>query len=212
MSALQTDWPGILLAYSAYVVATLSPGPAMLATVGTSMNRGRKPGVTFALGLVAGSFCWAASAAVGLSALLAAYAGALTALKVVGGLYLLWLAYKSFRSAASPREAVGRMPNGPAHGAGGYFLRGWTVQVTNPKSVLGWIAIISLGLRPGAPAWVFWVIVGGTTLFAIFFYTLCAVAFSTAPVVRLYGGARRWIDAVLGTFFTVAACKLLADR
>lgn len=34
----------------------------------------------------------------------------------------------------------------------GYFLRGLTIQMTNPKAVLAWIAIVSLGLQPEAPA------------------------------------------------------------
>jgi hypothetical protein len=69
----------------------------------------RGTGIALALGVAAGSFCWAMLAAVGLSALLASYAAALTAIKIAGGLYLRWLSYKSFRSAASAHDLEGRI-------------------------------------------------------------------------------------------------------
>src|ERR1700738_682609 len=92
---------GLLLACSAFLLAIPSPGPNVLAVIGTSMSVGRKSGIALALGVAAGSFCWAMLTACGLSALLASYASALIAIKIGGGLYLLWLAYKSFRSAAA---------------------------------------------------------------------------------------------------------------
>lgn len=38
----------------------------------------------------------------------------------------------------------------------GYAARGYVIQMTNPKMALAWIAIISLGLEPGAPIWGGW--------------------------------------------------------
>jgi hypothetical protein len=96
--------PGIILAYSVFLLAIMSPGPNVLAVIGTSMSVGRNAGIALALGVAAGSFGWAFLAAVGLSALLASYAHALTAIKIAGGVYLLWLAYKAFRSAASAHD------------------------------------------------------------------------------------------------------------
>lgn len=211
MDQLHMYLPGMLLAYSAFLLATLSPGPALLATIATSMSAGRSPAIMLALGVAAGSFCWAVMTAVGLSALLAAYAGALIAIKIFGGGYLLWLAFKAFRSArrAGPLKVQGGTV--PDLGAAGHFLRGWLVQITNPKSILGWIAIISLGLRPGAPFWVGMVIIAATTTTAIIYYGGCAVMFSTAKMVAVYGRLRRWIDAGLGAFFAFAAIKLLTS-
>ena len=92
MSEISVYLPGILLAYSAFFLAIASPGPNVLAVIGTSMGVGRTSGLALALGVAAGSFLWALLTACGLSALLASYASALTAIKIAGGLYLLWLA------------------------------------------------------------------------------------------------------------------------
>jgi LysE type translocator len=125
--------PGIILAYSVFLLAIMSPGPNVLAVIGTSMSVGRNAGIALALGVAAGSFGWAFLAAVGLSALLASYAHALTAIKIAGGVYLLWLAYKAFRSAASAHDIEVAELSGSNRTLGGYFARGFAIQMTNPK-------------------------------------------------------------------------------
>jgi amino acid exporter len=202
--------PGILLAYSACLLGLASPGPNVLAVLGTAMGEGRRAGIALALGIGAGSVLWALLTAAGLSALLASYAAALTVIKIAGGLYLLWLSFKAFRAAASAHAiatTVDRQKNPRA-----YVLRGLAIQMTNPKAVLAWIAIMSLGLRHDAPLWVVGAIVLGTSALSLVIHYLYAVAFSTPTMVRLYGRARRAIQATLGVFFGFAGVKLLASR
>ncbi len=212
MTELTTYLPGILLAYSAFLLSILSPGPNVLAILGTSMSAGRRSGLGLAAGVAAGSSCWALLTVAGLSALLASYAAALTVIKIVGGLYLLWLAYKSFRAAASAHDIAATTLSGGRHNPLGYLLRGFTIQMTNPKAALAWITIISLGLQPGAPLWVGFVIVAGTSLLSLLIHCLYALAFSTDTMLRLYGMARRSIQAGLGVFFGFAGVKLLSSR
>lgn len=204
--------PGILLAYSAFLLSILSPGPNILAILGTSMAVGRREGTALALGVSSGSVCWAVLTAIGLSALLASYAAALTIIKIGGGCFLLWLAFKAFRSAASVHdlEATGTV-DAPMT-ARAYFVRGLVVQMTNPKAALAWIAIIALGLRPDAPLWVAAAIVGGTGFFSFAVHIAYARLFSSPPAVRFYGRARRMIQGVLGAFFAFAGIKLLTSR
>ena len=60
--------------------------------------------MALAMGVSAGSFTWGLLTAFGLSAIVASYAWALFAIKIFGGIYLLWLAYKSLKSAASRHD------------------------------------------------------------------------------------------------------------
>jgi threonine/homoserine/homoserine lactone efflux protein len=148
----------------------------------------------------------------GLSAVLASYASALLAIKIFGGLYLLWLAYKSFRSAASRHDIEAKELAGGRRTPLGYLKRGYVIQMTNPKAALAWIAIISLGLTEGAPLWVGAVIVVGTFILSVVILLLYAVAFSTIVMVGMYAKARRVIQGVLGTFFALAGLRLLTNR
>ena len=212
MSEFFTYLPGILLAYSACLLSLASPGPNVLAVMGTSMSVGRRAGLALALGVAAGSFVWAMMTVSGLSVLISTYAAALIVIKIFGGIYLLWLAFKAFRSAASKHDIEARTLRGAALTPLRYAVRGLTIQMTNPKAALAWIAIVSLGLAEKAPLWVAVAIVIGTTLLSTMLHALYALAFSTAVMVRLYGKARRPIQATLGAFFTFAGIKLLTSR
>jgi len=212
MDQLSTYLPGLILAYSAFLLSIMSPGPNILAVIGTSMGVNRKSGIALALGVSSGSFCWAILTVVGLSALLTVYASALFAIKIAGGLYLLWLAYKAFRSAASRQDMEATQLAGGDRSLLGYYGRGLLVQMTNPKAALAWIAIVSLGLQANAPAWVGVMIVLGTSFLSVTIHCIYAVAFSTPVMVRLYAKARRWIQGLLGAFFAFAGIKLLSSR
>jgi amino acid exporter len=212
MDQVSVYLPGIMLAYAAFLLSILSPGPNILAIMGTSMSIGRSSGLSLAMGVATGSFCWAVLTALGLSALLASFALALTLIKIIGGLFLLWLAYKSLRAAASRHDIEAQTLDGGERTRLGYYLRGFTIQMTNPKAALAWIAIISLGLQPNSPLWVSFAIVIGTTIFSVVIHCIYALMFSTSPMVRIYGKARRWIQGALGAFFAVAGLKLLTSR
>ncbi|NTF08371.1 LysE family transporter [Agrobacterium rubi] len=204
--------PGILMAYSAFLLGIASPGPNVLAVIGTSMGVGRGPAMALALGIATGSFCWATLAVLGLSALLSTYASALITIKIGGGLYLHWLAIKAFKSAASAQGIETEERSGGRRTSWGYWLQGVTVQMTNPKAALTWIAIMSLGLQNDAPGWVGLVIVAGTTILSIVIHLLYAIAFSTPVMMKFYLRSRRVIQAMLGTFFAFAGIRLLTGR
>lgn len=198
----------LLLAIGIFSAGFVRIGPNILAIIGTSMERGRRHGAALALGVGTGSGLWATLTVTGLTALVTAYAGVLTLLKILGAIYLLWLAYKSFRSAATPHvETIASAARGD-----NLYFRGLAIQMTNPKAALHWIAIVGIGLGGDAPLWVGVALVLSTTVLSIIGYLAYAVAFSTRPVVAFYRRARRWIDACLGLFFTFAAIKLATFR
>jgi threonine efflux protein len=199
----------LTMVYGAYLLATASPGPSNMAIMATAMQHGRKAGLAIAAGIVTGSLLWAATAATGLSALLAAYADALLAIKICGGLYLIYLAWKAARSALSPAASVA-VKQGGGHGA--LYRRGLLMHLTNPKAIMGWLAIMSLGLQPGAPSMVLPAILAGCAILAILVFGGYAVIFSTDTMVRAYAKARRWIEGTLALCFGYAGLRLLLSR
>jgi amino acid exporter len=198
----------LLLALGIFSIGFISIGPNILAIIGTSMERGRESGVRLALGVGTGSAVWATLTVAGLTALITAYAGLVTLLKIFGAAYLLWLAYRAFKSATNsnvdtkPKAAKGR----------NLFLQGMAIQLTNPKAALQWIAIVGLGLGNEAPLWVGLVLIVTATTLSLLVHVLYAITFSTQPVIVFYRKARRWIDGALGVFFTFAAFKIATYR
>nr|WP_244563668.1 hypothetical protein [Ensifer aridi] len=48
--------PQLLVAWTAYIIAVASPGPAVLAIIATSIAQGRKAGLALAFGVLSGSY------------------------------------------------------------------------------------------------------------------------------------------------------------
>ena len=200
----------LLLVYITYLIAVASPGPSNMAIMGVAMNRGRASAVALALGILTGSMFWAALAATGISTILTRYAEALFVIKIAGGLYLLYLAYKSARSALLPGEAPMRTDATARLSA--LYRKGLLLHLTNPKSILGWIAIMSLGLRPDAPAYTLAAIVGGCAVIGFSVFIGYALMFSTALMGRAYRKSRRWVEGTLAMVFGFAGIRLLLSK
>ena len=109
------------------------------------MRHGRRASVIYGLGLSVALVFWGILAATGMGAVLQASAPVLIGLKLFGGGYLLWLAWQSGRSALQ-RDMVDKVEIR----AGRWFWRGVILNLSNPKSVVAWMAALSVGLAPGA--------------------------------------------------------------
>ncbi|WP_176059312.1 LysE family translocator [Paraburkholderia sp. BCC1876] len=201
----------VLIAYGAYFVGTASPGPSNLAIMSLAMSAGRRAALTFALGVVSGSFFWALLASLGLSAVLASYSECLVAIKIAGGLYLLWLGFKSARSAFSasalPTSAT-RQNEAPQR----LYLRGLLMHLTNPKAILVWLSIVSLAMSPASGASHTLPVVLGCMCIGVSVFSSYAVLFSTASARRIYLAVRRWLDGSLAIMFGIAGFKMLTSK
>ncbi len=199
---------GVLMAWSVIAIGASSPGPAVMAIIGTALERGRGPATILALGVISGSAIWGTLAAAGLATVLARYGQALIVLKVIGGLYLLWFAWRSLRTARSdapPPRATGIT----ARGTGRTWWTGLAIHLTNPKGVFGWMATIAVGMTPDTPGWVVIIIVVGGVTISAFFHVGYALLFSTERAAQLYERARRPIQYAFAAVFGVAGLHLL---
>lgn len=128
---------------AAAVLVTLAPGPDNLMVLSLSLARGRKQGVAFALGCAAGCLNHTALAALGVGALIAASPVAFTALKIAGGLYLVWLGVQALRHAGSAQAAAAAEGD-----CRKLFLRGLMANAINPKVVLFFLAFLPQFVDP----------------------------------------------------------------
>jgi threonine/homoserine/homoserine lactone efflux protein len=201
----------LLPVFTAYILAAASPGPSNMAIMGAAMHSGRAHGLALALGVLTGSMTWATLAATGIAVVLATYAYVATAIKIGGGLYLLYLAWTSAKSALAVKPPLAAADQGRA-ALGVFYRRGLMLHLTNPKAVFAWLAIMSLGVGvEPSPSRVAATVVGCAVL-GLCIFGGYALVFSTTPMVRLYQKARRSIEATLALFFGYAGFKLLLSR
>ena len=125
-------------------------------------------------------------ALLGLAVVFRLHPGWFAALKVFGGFYLLWFAWRLWAASSRPLPPA-------ASGSRGFF-GGIALNLSNPKPALFYAALI-LSVFPAA--------MSGrqqATLYAIclttelFWYALVAVLMSTAAMRARYFAAKFWID------------------
>lgn len=203
--------PNLLIILTIFTIGVASPGPATLMILGTAMSRGRTSAIALSLGVVAGSVFWACIAALGFVAAIKTSANLFTAMKIAGGLYLFYLAFRSWRSALTPGHSPRRQA-GSTLGLRGLFLRGLLLHLTNPKAPLVWLATLSVGLGDTAPTPFFILTIGLCAVVAIIVFVGYAFLFSTSAAARFYISFRRPFDAALVFLFSAAAIKILTSR
>ncbi len=120
------------------VMITLAPGPDNLMVLGLGMARGRRAGVAFGLGCALGCLNHTLLAALGVAALIAASPLAFTALRMLGGLYLVWLGAQAIRNA----RPVGAVRQGVAEAPRKLFVKGLIANAINPKVILFFLAFL----------------------------------------------------------------------
>ena len=123
----------------AAVVITASPGPDNLMVLGVGISKGRRQGIAFGLGCALGCLSHTLLAVVGVSALIASSPLAFTALKVCGGLYLMWLGFNAWRSAGATKAGPVQVQE---QSSAQFFFKGILANAINPKVVLFFLSFL----------------------------------------------------------------------
>jgi homoserine/homoserine lactone efflux protein len=123
------------------VVLCFTPGPAVLSVVAAAMRGGRRPALLTALGILAGNASYFLLSATGVAALIVASPRTFAALRWAGAAYLAWLALRlMWPRRISPATLLQEPPLPPRwHGP---LARGWLVQVSNPKALVFFVALL----------------------------------------------------------------------
>lgn len=203
---LSIDLPLIL---GAAFVSSASPGPATLAIADTAMQAGRRAGLMLALGVTTGSLTWSIAAALGLAAVMASSAWALEILRYAGAAYLMVLAVKSARSAIRGAPAAAR---GQAATASRAYARGLALHLTNPKAILFFGSLYTLGISARTSPAELALVIGAVGLQSTLIFTGTAWLFSNHRMAAGYRRLRRWFDGAFAALFAGASLKILTAR
>lgn len=204
--------PALFAVGVSFWIVAASPGPANLSNAAIAMRHGRRASVIYGLGLSVALVFWGILAATGMGALLQASVYALVALKLLGGTYLLWLAWQSARAAAQPERAEAKAEADADAGAAGrrrWFWRGVILNLSNPKSVIAWMAALSMGLDAQGP--VTGVVAATLVCVVVAFLNNLgySLLFSTGGMMAVYARGRRGIEGVSAAVFAVAGGALI---
>jgi len=197
---------------AAAVLITLSPGPDNLMVLSTGIAKGRLRGVAFGLGCALGCISHTILAVIGVSALIAASPTAFTALKVVGGLYLIWMGWGAIRSRGGARVEAAGAPDEPAlH----LFTKGLVAAVINPKVVLFFLSFLPqfvVAARGDANLQIGLLGIAFTLQAAVIFGTLGYFSGTIGQWLNRTPTAGMWLDRIAGAVFIGLGLRLIVAR
>ncbi|MCS4314070.1 threonine/homoserine/homoserine lactone efflux protein [Pseudomonas sp. SJZ103] len=130
------------------LIVVLIPGTGVIFTVSTGLTAGKRASVFAALGCTAGILPHLLASVLGLSALLHTSALAFEVLKYAGVAYLLYLAYATWRD----RSAFAMNDAPTVATARSLMLRGFLLNILNPKLTIFFLAFLPQFVAPGSTA------------------------------------------------------------
>lgn len=196
----------------AIALGAASPGPSFVYVARTSIALSRADGLAAALGMGVGGIVFAGLALLGLQAALAQTGWLYAALKLAGGLYLLYLSFRLWRGAGDrvnlSQEGRDRArPAGPRRS----LAFGIATQLSNPKAAVVYGSIFAALLPPAPPLWIIAALPVAVLLIETGWYSIVALVFSADRPRAAYLRSKRWIDRLAGSVVGLLGLKLLAE-
>ena len=191
-----------------HLMAAISPGPAVLMAARTGVTEGLRTGAFLAAGIGLGGVIWAAAALFGLNLVFQAAPALLWALKLLGGAYLLWMAWGMWRDAAKPLD-IGQESRLPRSAASAFRL-GLFTQLANPKPAVLFSAIFIGTVPPGTAPWVYAALLMVVFLNETVWNILVARIFSFERTRAGYISLKTVIDRSFGGLLAVLGVKIAA--
>ena len=177
------DWTVWMMFALTELALSAAPGPAVLFVISQGLRCRSALALWAALGILAANALYFAVSGTGVGALLVASNHLFTVVKWAGAAYLLYLgAVALLRPPPLPGER--RTADRADSGSGTLFLRGIVLQLSNPKALLFFVAILPQFIDRGRPI-VFQILVLGVTSIVLEFVVLTAYGTVAARAARL---------------------------
>ena len=198
----------------AYVLASavllVIPGPTILTVISYSLAQGPRARLPLVAAVALGDSTALALSLLGLGALLATSALWFTAIKTVGGIYLLYLGIRLLRSDVAPGDLTApALPESRRR----LFANTWLVTALNPKGMVFFVAFLPQFITPGAPiAPQLWILAVTFVAMAMVNATLYAVFAAAARRLLASPRAQRRFNLAGGLLLAAAGVWALLAR
>jgi len=202
---------------SAFALATaalaFTPGPDNIYVLTQGVVNGRKYGLATTAGLISGCLVHTTLLAFGVSLIIRESESLFLAIKLLGAIYLLYLAYKVYRegdainlnSTTVPRRSLSQL-----------FRQGFIMNVLNPK-----VTIFFLAFFPGflfsdtmSTVWQFYIL--GLLFMLVSFLIFSGIAImagSISSYLRSHKHAGKWLKWIqIVVFVGIAIFLLISDK
>jgi len=193
-------------------VACITPGPNTLLIMRYCLTAPRKVALVAAAGTITGTLCWGLAGWLGINVLFQAAPFAFLALKIVGGLYLVWLGAKIFfdlRKARQVTDLTAAKVDIPLKTA---YRMGLATNLANPKSALFVASLFAATMPVGTPFFYGLAAIAVMMTVSTLYYTFLIGLITHRTVAAAYLRAKSKIDLGVGMIFVGFGTKLLLSQ
>lgn len=204
-----------LMFASVITLASISPGPNVLAVIVNTADKGVRGAVFTILGNLIALFTIALVAAIGVGALLQSMPSVFSVMKIAGGAYLIWMGLKMLKSSFTSMETISTV-NAEANNqiVSPFSLIGQAMLISysNPKSILFLSAVFPTFLSTATST---------VSQFVIMFLTIISIVTLIHGMYALLtlrlkghlvsGVTRQWMSRISGVFFIGFGAGFIAD-
>lgn len=196
--------------FLATFILSLSPGPGVFSSISSGLHHGFRVGLWNGVGMQAANLILVVIVSLGLGAILLASETLFTAVKWLGVAYLVYLGVVTWRA---PARGFEEDRDDHARTGREVFVRGFLVNITNPKGIIFFAAVLPQFIDTARPQMQQYAILAATT-FAVDLVVMMGYTALAAKVLRLMRepGQLRWVNRTLGGAFVAAGVALAAFR
>ena len=157
-----------------------------------------------------GGLIFAGAALVGLHVVLANVPSVYLGLKIIGAMYLFYLAARLWRGAkTSVTTSDGPLDRISSRRRS--FVIGLATQLSNPKTAIVYASFFTALLPADLPEWLAAVVLPSVFAVETMWYTIVAIAFSSGSLRSGYLRSKLWIDRSAAGVMGLLALKLISD-
>jgi homoserine/homoserine lactone efflux protein len=196
--------------FIATIILSLSPGPGVFSSISSGLHHGFRLGLWNGVGMQAANMILVGFVSLGLGALLIASETLFTAVKWVGVAYLVYLGVVTWRA---PARGFEEDRDDHAKTAREVFMRGFFVNLTNPKGIIFFAAILPQFIDISKPQLPQYAVLAATS-FVVDLAVMMGYTALAAKVLRVMKDPARlrWVNRGLGGAFVAAGVALASFR
>ena len=189
-------------------IGTMIPGPSFLLVAKTTLQESRLAGLSAALGMGLGSLCLALLGLLGLHVLLSQIPSLYLVLKMAGGIYLLYLAYRMWRhhgNKVAENESA-KTQSRFSHTALGTAL---LVQISNPKAAIIYGSVFAAFIPKNYDGYFVLAVLSCVFVIETSWYAIVSLLLSTQSSRNAYFRANLAINRIAGSIMAVLGLRII---
>ena len=198
----------------AILLGAMSPGPSFVLVSQVAMSTSRAAAITTSLGMGTGAATFSLLAAAGLYFVLESVPVFYMALKIAGGIYLCYLAYRIWQNSSKPMEqSTARSINNTTSHTNNLrlFFIGFLTQLSNPKTAIVFASIFAAFLPENLPHYSYALLVVVAFAMDAGWYCVVSIVLSTKKAQTSYAKYKKGMDRAASSFMGIMGLKLITN-